>query len=155
MADVFISYSRKDKDFVKTLHLALAQCDRDAWVDWEDILPTADWWQEIERGIEAANTFVFVVSPDSVASKVCNQEIDHAIHHNKRLVPVVRRDDFDTKQAHEALRRHNWLYFRESDDFDSAFQSLLKSDRHGSGACPRAYPAAGARDRVGREGTRR
>ncbi|MBW4693561.1 MAG: TIR domain-containing protein [Lyngbya sp. HA4199-MV5] len=125
MADVFISYSRKDKDFVKTLHTALAKCDRDAWVDWEDIPLTADWWQEIERGIEAADTFVFVVSADSVASRVCNQEIDHAVKHHKRFVPVVRRDDFDRPQAHEALRRHNWLFFRDDDDFDQAFQSLL------------------------------
>ena len=125
MADVFISYSRKDKEFVKTLHTALVKCDRNTWVDWEDIPLTADWWQEVEHGIEAANTFVFVVSSDSTASRVCNQEIDHAVKHHKRLVPVVRRDDFDTKQAHEALRRHNWLFFREQDDFDSAFQSLL------------------------------
>ncbi|MBW4470384.1 MAG: TIR domain-containing protein [Stenomitos rutilans HA7619-LM2] len=127
MADVFISYSRKDKDFVKALHTALAQCDRDAWVDWEDIPLTADWWQEIERGIEAADTFVFVVSPDSTASRVCNQELDHAVQHHKRLVPVVRRDDFERQQAHEALRRHNWLFFREEDDFDCAFQSLLEA----------------------------
>ena len=125
MVDVFISYSRKDKEFVKALHTALVKCDRDAWVDWEDIPLTADWWQEIEGGIEAADTFVFVVSPNSTASRVCSQEIDHAVKHHKRLVPVVRRDDFDTAQAHEALRRHNWLFFREQDDFDNAFQSLL------------------------------
>ena len=125
MADVFISYSRKDKEFVKALHTALVKCDRETWIDWEDIPLTADWWQEIKHGIEAADTFVFVVSPDSVSSKVCNQEIDHAVKHHKRLVPIVRRDDFDTQQAHEALRRHNWLFFREQDDFDSALQSLL------------------------------
>ncbi|XGV97497.1 MAG: TIR domain-containing protein [Leptolyngbya sp. BL-A-14] len=127
MADVFISYSRKDKDFVKALHTALAKCDRAVWVDWQDIPLTADWWQEIEHGIEAADTFVFVVSPDSVTSRVCNQEIDHAIKHHKRLVPVVRRDDFDRSQAHDALRRHNWLFFREEDDFASAFQNLIQA----------------------------
>ncbi|WP_421657227.1 toll/interleukin-1 receptor domain-containing protein [Leptothermofonsia sp. ETS-13] len=39
MTDVFISYSRKDKDFVKTLHTALANHNREAWVDWQDIPP--------------------------------------------------------------------------------------------------------------------
>jgi hypothetical protein len=54
MADVFISYSRKDKDFVKALHAALVQQNRETWVDWEDIPLTADWWQEIQSGIETA-----------------------------------------------------------------------------------------------------
>lgn len=118
MTDVFISYSRKDKDFVKALHGALVEHSREAWVDWQDIPLTADWWQEIERGIEAANTFIFVISPDSIASKVCNQEIDHAVRHHKRLIPVVRRDDLEMNLVHPALAKHNWLFFRERDDFD-------------------------------------
>ncbi|MFC1961229.1 toll/interleukin-1 receptor domain-containing protein [Chloroflexota bacterium] len=90
MADVFISYSRKDSDFVHQLYDALAKLDREIWVDWEDIPLTADWWREICTGIEAAHTFVFVISPDSIASPVCNLEIAHALQNKKRLVPVVR-----------------------------------------------------------------
>jgi WD40 repeat protein len=125
MTDIFISYSRKDKEFVKKLHEALTKLNRDTWVDWENIPLTADWWKEIEAGIEAANTFVFVISPDSISSKVCRQEIEHALQCNKRLVPIVRRDD--VKDVHPALAKHNWLFFRDSDDFDSAFQSLIKA----------------------------
>ncbi len=125
MSDVFISYSRKDKVFVQTLHGALQTHDRDSWVDWEDIPLTADWWLEIQRGIEAANAFVFVISPDSVASAVCREEIDHAVAHNKRLVPIVRREGFDPQQVHPAVSKHNWLFFREQDSFEQAFQALL------------------------------
>jgi len=35
MAQVFISYSRKDKDFVRKLGDALAAQQREAWVDLE------------------------------------------------------------------------------------------------------------------------
>jgi hypothetical protein len=87
MADVFISYSRKDKDFVRDLHQALEERGRNAWIDWADIPLTAKWLEEVYSGIEGADTFVFVISPDSVASKVCNQELDHAVHNNKRLAP--------------------------------------------------------------------
>jgi TIR domain len=90
--DVFISYSRRDKVFVQRLNAALVNLNRDTWVDWEDIMPTEKWWQAIESGIESANTFVFIISPDSVASSVCKQEIEHAVLHHKRLVPVVCRD---------------------------------------------------------------
>jgi hypothetical protein len=84
MSDVFISYSRKDKEFVKTLHVALSANSCETWIDWQDIPLTADGWQEIEHGIEAADTSVFVLSVDAIASKVCKQEIDHAVRHNKQ-----------------------------------------------------------------------
>ncbi|MEM6714713.1 MAG: toll/interleukin-1 receptor domain-containing protein, partial [Cyanobacteria bacterium P01_C01_bin.147] len=65
-ANVFISYSRRNKEFVQELHGALAATGREVWVDWENIPVAVDWWQEIQLGIELADTFVFVLSPDSV-----------------------------------------------------------------------------------------
>ncbi|MBD2066357.1 TIR domain-containing protein [Leptolyngbya sp. FACHB-671] len=127
MSDVFISYSRKDTDFVKALYAALEARNRSTWVDWSNIPLTADWWQEIQTGIESADTFVFIISSDSVASAVCNQEIDHAVLHHKRLFPIVRRNEFDLSQVHPALQKRNWLFFRETDDFDRAFHQLLEA----------------------------
>ncbi|MEA5467223.1 toll/interleukin-1 receptor domain-containing protein [Leptothoe sp. PORK10 BA2] len=127
MPDVFISYSRKDKAFVKALHQALEKSNHDSWVDWEDIPLTADWWEEIQAGIEASDTFIFVISPDSIASQVCRQEIDHAIEHNKRLIPIVRREGFDMELVHPELGKANWLFFQEQNDFDAAFHSLIKT----------------------------
>ena len=84
MSEAFISYSRKDKAFVKKLHEAFSQENRDIWVDWEDIPLTADWRQEIYQGIDEANNFIFVISPDSVVSQVCSEELERAIKDNKR-----------------------------------------------------------------------
>ncbi|MBD2465713.1 toll/interleukin-1 receptor domain-containing protein [Oscillatoria sp. FACHB-1407] len=127
MVDVFISYSRRDKAFVQSLHQALQANNRDTWVDWQDIPLGTAWWNEIQSGIEASDTFIFVISPDSLASKVCNQEIDHAVLYRKRLMPIVRRDDFDSALLHPSLGEHNWLFFRERDDFNQAFQSLIEA----------------------------
>ena len=124
MTDVFLSYSRKDKAFVQSLHDALHREQREIWVDWQAIPLTADWWQEIERGIEGTNTFVFVISPDSVASDICRQEIDHAVKHNKRLVPIVHREGFEAAKMHPMLSKHNWLFFRQTDDFAHGFEQL-------------------------------
>ncbi|MGD1857163.1 MAG: toll/interleukin-1 receptor domain-containing protein [Leptolyngbyaceae cyanobacterium] len=82
MTDVFISYSRKDKAFVQVLNQALTNSKYDAWVDWENIPLTADWWEEIKAGIEAADTVIFVIRPASNATKVCGLEIDHAAENN-------------------------------------------------------------------------
>jgi hypothetical protein len=80
--DVFISYSRRDKAFVETLDAALKSLNRDPWVDWEDIYKGEEWWKAIQRGIESANTFIFVISPDSVASRVCRDEVNYAAECN-------------------------------------------------------------------------
>ncbi len=127
MTDVFISYSRKDKEFVAMLNNALDKIDRDVWVDWEDIPLTSDWWKEIQQGIEAAGTFIFIITPSSVASTVCRDEVEYAVKLNKRLVPIVRDDSFDKSQIHPILSKHNWLFFRESDNFDEAFLALIKA----------------------------
>lgn len=153
MTDVFISYSRSDSSFVHRLHTALADDKRDIWVDWKNIPLTANWWQEICAGIDATNTFVFVVSPTSIASPVCNMEVAYAIENNKRLVPVIFNEANETAAfetlAHTklddlsqsilgtrdivtvarrnwvAIARHNWLYFQDESRFSDNYHRLL------------------------------
>ncbi|HNH03878.1 MAG TPA: TIR domain-containing protein, partial [Anaerolineales bacterium] len=125
MAKVFISYSRKDIDFAKRLTSELQKSELDFWVDWEGIPPTVDWWREVEKGIEEADVFLFLISPDSVASKVCGQEIEHAAKNGKRLIPLVVRD-IRGEEAPNHLRHLNWIFFRESDDFEASLKKLLE-----------------------------
>ena len=91
MSHIFISYSRKDIDFAQKIVDALAANDLDTWIDWKSIPKGEDWEQEIYRGIEEADAFLFLVSPDSVASEMCNKEIDHAVANGKRILPIVIR----------------------------------------------------------------
>lgn len=124
MAQAFISYSRKDKAFIQKLQQALADQKRDVWVDWEDIPPTAQWLREIYDGIEAAENFIFVISPDSLASGPCTKEIEHAVKHNKRFIPILFRDAGKVEMP-EAVSIHNWIYFDKKADFEKSFESLL------------------------------
>lgn len=130
MTDVFISYSRRDKEFVQRLSERLKESSRDFWVDWEDIPPTVDWMKEIERGIETADAFAYVISPDSVRSEICTTELIHALENKKRLFPLLYReieDQDDREKLHPAISSHNWIYFREHDDFDKGFQTLISA----------------------------
>ena len=124
MADAFISYSRKDKDFVRRLDAALKTRKREAWIDWEGIRPTEEFMQAIYRAIEAADTFIFVLTPDSVASVVCGREVAHATAHNKRLVPLVQCD-VDAAKVPEGLAKLNWIFCRDSDDFEKAVDTVI------------------------------
>src|SRR6266516_2367776 len=126
MADIFISYSRKDKDFVRRLDEALKSRGREAWVDWEDIRPTEEWMQAMYVATEGDYTVIYVVTPDSLTSVVCGPEIAHAAAHNKRMVPVVARE-LNAGTTPEALAKINYIFFRESDDFEKATDTLINA----------------------------
>ena len=128
MTRVFISYSRKDKLFAGKFTEALNQSDLETWIDWEDIPPTSDWLDQIFKGIEGSDAFLFLLSPDSAASKVCRREVEHAVQNARRLIPIVVRD-VDPDQVHPALAKVNWIHCREGDDFDGAVQKTVQAIR--------------------------
>jgi len=126
VGEIFISYSRRDKDFVVRLHDAFLSAGRKVWVDWEGIPPSAEWMREIHSAIESADALLFVVSSHSAASQVCAQEALHAIGNNKRLIPVVV-EDVDPALLPRPVADRNWIFFRASDDFGHSFSSLLSA----------------------------
>ena len=121
MNEIFLSYAREDKAFVKRLYEALRRAGLESWVDWEGIPPSAEWFQEITSAIEAAQAFIFIISPDSVASEVCKQELAKAMGNNKRLIPIVCQDT-EAVLVPEVLQKLNWVFFLENNDFDESFQ---------------------------------
>jgi len=125
-SDLFISYAREDSVFVGELVAALERRRKDAWVDWEGIRPGADWRAKIEAGIEAAKTFVPVISPELVASTVCREELAHAVASHKRIIPILHRQ-VDPDATPPELTTPNWIFFREGDDFDRAMGQLVEA----------------------------
>ena len=53
-------------------------------------------------------------------------EIAHAVKHNKRLVPIVYRD-VEIETVPQSLAALQWIFFREGDDFDTAFRVLVQA----------------------------
>lgn len=126
MPDVFVSYSRKDKAFVEKLVTALADKKRDVWVDFEDIPFAAEWWEEIQKGIESSESAIFVISPDYLASEVCGLEVNHVRKNNKRIVPIVVQRP-ERKTVPDALAALNWIFFDNPDAFEDSFNKLQKT----------------------------
>jgi len=118
---LFFSYSRKDKGFVQKLYAALAT-DYEIWVDWEDIPPAVEWWEEIKRGIEDSDYFLFMLTPNSATSKVCGQELEYALSQGKRIFPIVIEQPDPVPSS---LRAINWMFFTPEEEFDSCLTKLL------------------------------
>ena len=122
----FICYSRKDKDFAGKLYEALRRSGRRAWIDLKSIPFTHIWMNEIHSGIEAADNFIFVITPDSVTSKYCLAELQYALKCKKRLIPLQRRE-VAPQVMEKALSELEWIPFTSDDDFQTPFRSLIDS----------------------------
>ena len=95
----------------------------DAFLDKTDIAPGEPWKERIAGLIATADTVVFTVSPDSVASNICAWELEESTRLGKRIIPVVARRIW-AGDAPPALGRLNWVFLAEGDDKDAALAAL-------------------------------
>ncbi|HEY3944943.1 MAG TPA: TIR domain-containing protein [Solirubrobacteraceae bacterium] len=124
MADVFLSYSRLDGAFVRRLLSALQARGKDVWVDVDGIRDGEVFPEALRRAIESSDAFVFVISPDSVHSSFCEEEVEHAAHLNKRIVPLSLRPVPD-EELREEVRFRNWIPASGDGDLDATVERLI------------------------------
>lgn len=84
----FISYSRRDQVFVRSLASQLRDAGVAIWIDQQDILPGKRWDQEIEAALNACSHLLVVLSDSSVESENVVDEVSLAISLGKRVVPL-------------------------------------------------------------------
>jgi hypothetical protein len=127
-AKVFISYSRKDTAFADRLEIALRVRGFEVFIDRHEISALEEWWKRIETLITQADTVVFVLSPDSVASKFALKEVDFAASLNKRFAPIVYRR-VDKEAVPEALAKLNYIFFDDETRFEGSADTLARALR--------------------------
>ena len=86
--DAFLIYASSDRTFVQTLNDALQNHGKTTWFDQESIASGADFQAEIQRGIEASNHILFIVSDLAIQSERCIQLLNIAQTLNKRIIPI-------------------------------------------------------------------
>jgi YVTN family beta-propeller protein len=126
VADVFISYSRRDGEFVRRLTSALQEHGKDVWTDVEGIRDAEVFPEALRRAIESSDTFAFVISPESVRSSFCAEESEHAARLHKRIVPLVR-GAVPAEEVPEDVRVRNWIPAGTDDDFTITIAPLVKA----------------------------
>src|SRR5215471_9805565 len=117
-AKIFISYSRKDIAFADRLEAALKVRGFEALIDRSEIYAFEEWWQRIETLILRADTVVFILSPDSVASEVALKEVAFAASLNKRFAPIVLRP-VSNDAVPQALAKLNFVFFDDEARFEA------------------------------------
>jgi TPR repeat protein len=107
---VFISYSRDDLYFADQLGDALNACGFECVIDRHGISGGEDWKRRLGNLISEADTVVFVLSPTSARSEICDWEVEEATRLGKRILPIICRP-LEGASPPPRLRERNYIFF--------------------------------------------
>ena len=85
---IFISYSRRDNEFVDRLIAALDRSGLSTWVDRSGIVGGAVWKASITEAVRNCAAFLIVLSPHAAASENVPKELTIAGQHQRPIIPV-------------------------------------------------------------------
>ena len=130
---IFVSYARVDKPFcvriIETLHA------HDVWYD-QRLYAGQDWWKEILRRLDWCEVFVYLLSPDSVASLYCRRELEIALRLKRDIIPVLINGD---TVLPENMKEWQYIDLRDSltvDNVSQLLNAILLVERQRAGAAP-------------------
>lgn len=86
---VFISYSRKDKDVADGLCEVLKKNGIEYWIDKEGIYSSSNYKELIVDAIDVSKAVIFISSVHSNASINVIREIGYAVNMNKPILPLM------------------------------------------------------------------
>src|SRR5579859_8117887 len=89
--ELFISYSRSDKQWVFELARELRhKQELEVWHD-QDLVMGQDWWNEILKQIEECQYFMLILTPAYVNSAYCIRELEYAHALGKPILPLIMK----------------------------------------------------------------
>lgn len=143
MRKLFISYRSSDHREVDYIAKQLRSIKDEngntkytTWQDKHDLDAGKSWWDGIIEAIIDCDIFVFHLSPDYLASKVCIAELNYDVERNRPIVPVVldsayylnprtKKPDIDFwDDVPDWLGNYQFLFFNE-DDFLLRFERAV------------------------------
>ena len=89
MAEIFVSYSRSDSEFVDKLIGELDSKGMKVWIDRDDIEGGERWRAAIVQAISQCRAFLLILSPNSANSRNVSTELTLAENKQRRIIPII------------------------------------------------------------------
>jgi len=122
--EIFISYSRRDQEFVTRLASDLNAQVAGVWFDQSAIQAGQKWHDKIMDGIRECKAFILVLSPDSIESRYVREEVNKALELGKTIFPVIYRPAKWTGEFASLVHEVQTLDLR-SGSYTDNFQKLV------------------------------
>jgi TolB-like protein/Flp pilus assembly protein TadD len=88
MADIFISYSSKDREKADQLTELLTSAGLSVWIDQSALEVSTSWSSEIVDAINGCQAFIVLLSPNSIESHNVIKEVSLASEKRKKILPL-------------------------------------------------------------------
>ncbi|HKE39371.1 MAG TPA: TIR domain-containing protein [Casimicrobiaceae bacterium] len=126
MGHIFISYSRRDSQFVDHLVQALELYGFSTWEDVKAIAGGDVWKAAISKAVRECDAFLLVLSPQSAESDNVGKELAVATKHARRILPVMYQACKVPDKMEYDLAELHWAEFHDK-PFDEAFENLVRA----------------------------
>lgn len=102
---IFVSYSRRDRDVVKSLTDGLTLGGADVFRDEASIEPGEDWAEVLAKNIQTCDKIALFWSANSSVSEQVKTEWGMGLHYQKRIAPIL----LDKTPLPTELRRFQYI----------------------------------------------
>lgn len=124
----FISHLSQDSKYAMKLRNELAKHKIDCFVAHEDIKPTEEWQEEIDKALQTMDFFISMHTEGFAESVWCQQEIGYALARKVKIIPIK----FDGKEDPKGFIARLQALFKGqtmmAPDLAQAIIELLKAD---------------------------
>lgn len=90
---MFISHLTQNKESASNLKTCLSEYAISGFVAHEDIEPSREWVQEIERALFSMDSLCAIITPKFIESRWCDQEVGAAIGRRVLVIPIRKEAD--------------------------------------------------------------
>lgn len=86
---LFVSYAHVDGAILQEwLITPLRSSGHEVWLD-EQLRAGQNWREQLHQAIAQSDALIYAVSPESIASEICQWEVQEARHLGKPIIPVL------------------------------------------------------------------
>lgn len=138
-SDIFLSHSKRDRDWVESLKNALEARQVTVWFDEEQLLPGDAWVDGLERALSETRSVGLVVTPEALESPWVKEEYQRAIilanrradetSRKVRLIPILLR----STPLPGFLEGRMFVDFTDQSQFEHALERLILGIREDRG----------------------
>ena len=124
--DIFISYSRKDAEIVKTIYEWLEKAGYKCWLDVDGMYSGVSYKKVIVDAIKRSKVLLFMSSENSNKSRNVVSEVSVAVEYGKKIIPVRLDMSSYSESIEYDIINHDYVVYDRSKTEESNREMLKK-----------------------------